>query len=304
MRRRSAPQPHDRPEPDRDGRGSRRSVFRRRTTYGRVEPGEKEREVTLSNPVLSGWNSSNACASSSPNRSTDQSEINWPTRLSSRACFASRSSSRRQHCLYLRPLPHGHSAFRAVFATTRNATSNSGRHLAPVPTGPLVTVPGHRGHVRKRPSTPARQSPARGRAAARRERAAADAARLARRRRRSSIRASRNRRPRAQLPGLGGARRSRWCGACFVAVTMFMRFAGRAPHRQERLCARNRGRLDSAWPEDVSPLTDETIEHHLRGRESIGIYPLLKDDTLLVPRLRPGRHDMATRCAGASRGVR
>ena len=32
-------------------------------------------------------------------------------------------------------------------------------------------------------------------------------------------------------------------------------------------------------PKTYLHLTDETIEEHLRGRESIGIYPLLKDDT-------------------------
>ena len=32
-------------------------------------------------------------------------------------------------------------------------------------------------------------------------------------------------------------------------------------------------------PRSYLPLSDEAIERHLRGRESIGIYPLLKDDT-------------------------
>jgi hypothetical protein len=32
-------------------------------------------------------------------------------------------------------------------------------------------------------------------------------------------------------------------------------------------------------PKTYLHLTDETIEQHLRGRESLGIYPLLKDDT-------------------------
>ena len=68
---------------------------------------------------LSGWNSSNAVASSSPNWSTDQSEIDRPTRSSSRTCRSHRASSTWQQCLYLWPLPHGHGALRAVFAIIR-----------------------------------------------------------------------------------------------------------------------------------------------------------------------------------------
>lgn len=32
-------------------------------------------------------------------------------------------------------------------------------------------------------------------------------------------------------------------------------------------------------PKTYLPMSDEAIERHLRGRESIGVYPLLKDDT-------------------------
>ena len=32
-------------------------------------------------------------------------------------------------------------------------------------------------------------------------------------------------------------------------------------------------------PKTYLPISDEAIERHLRGRESIGVYPLLEDDT-------------------------
>ena len=57
-------------------------------------------------------------------------------------------------------------------------------------------------------------------------------------------------------------------------------------------------------PKTYLPMSDEAIERHLRGRESIGVYPLLAGRHVLVPRLRPRRHDVAARCARAARGVR
>ena len=57
-------------------------------------------------------------------------------------------------------------------------------------------------------------------------------------------------------------------------------------------------------PKTYLPLSDEAIERHLRGRESIGVYPLLEDDTLLVSRLRLRRQDVAARRARPARGVR
>ena len=56
----------------------------------------------------------NARASSSPNCRPVRD--GRPTRSSSRACRSNRSSSSRQQCLYLRPLPQAQGAFRAVFA--------------------------------------------------------------------------------------------------------------------------------------------------------------------------------------------
>ena len=50
---------------------------------------------------------------------------------------------------------------------------------------------------------------------------------------------------------------------------------------KERLCAGGRRRLDrhAQRSEDSLPLSDKAIKRHLRGRESIGIYPLVEDDT-------------------------
>ena len=77
---------------------------------------------------------------------------------------------------------------------------------------------------------------------------------------------------------------------------------GERPHRQERLCASDRGGLELGTARRrICRSSDEAIERHLRGRESIGVYPLLEDDTLLVPRLRPGRQrrgsSMRSRCS-------
>ena len=55
---------------------------------------------------------------------------------------------------------------------------------------------------------------------------------------------------------------------------------GERPNGKERLRSGDRradGRTAGRGP--ICRSTDETIEHHLRGRESIGVYPLLEDDT-------------------------
>ena len=92
---------------------------------------------------------------------------------------------------------------------------------------------------------------------------------------------------------------------CSAAATTCTRCAGRAPARA-RAATRQRPRMagSKSGPKTYLPMSDEAIERHLRGRESIGVYPLLEDDTCWFLACDFDGSDVAARCARAARGMR
>jgi len=54
----------------------------------------------------------------------------------------------------------------------------------------------------------------------------------------------------------------------------------------------------SEQPKEYFPLTDQVILDHLTGKLTAGAYPLLTDETLLVPCRRFRQNHMAGRCEG------
>ena len=77
-----------------------------------------------------------------------------------------------------------------------------------------------------------------------------------------------------------GRRRSRCCGRCSAPGPMCTRFAGRVRRAESPVGSQRRrvvGRRARA-PRDYLPLTDDVFEAHLAGRETVGIYPLLRGD--------------------------
>ena len=229
---------------------------------------------------LSGWNSSNACASSSPNCSTDQSEIDRPTRLSSRACRVSRSSSSWQQCLYLRPLPHGHAAFRAVFGTS--GTLRAGAD------GPALGCPQVRSLQSSAGAAMSGSDLQHHLDGALREveRLRAENARLRTllylaQRTQTILDAGKPEPPPAHASSPASADGK-------VALVRRL-FRGRDDVYAVRWESASTGKSGYApataggWgrqgPKSYLPLSNEAIEQHLRGRQSIGVYPLLTDDT-------------------------